>query len=130
MHYQEEVVLCGSSRYTRKFYLNPDFEQLPDDIKKELKVTCALYTEDVGGTIQLIFDEKGNLQIRTDAEEGDMTYDMIGAGLKVKEMQHNKADLFMRLEMYYKIFALGMDPEELEQEVREGTFDSDGDEDE
>ena len=25
---QEEVVLCGSSAYTKKYYLNPDFQKL------------------------------------------------------------------------------------------------------
>ena len=27
--YQERVVLCGANSYEEKYYLNPDFEQLP-----------------------------------------------------------------------------------------------------
>ena len=43
--YQDEVVLCGSSAYTRKFYLNSDFEHLPAQVKDELKILCVLYTD-------------------------------------------------------------------------------------
>ena len=35
--YDEKVVLCGANSYEEKYYLNPDFEQLPDDVKNELK---------------------------------------------------------------------------------------------
>ena len=50
---QEEVVLCGSSAYTKKYYLNPDFQKIPQGIQDELKLMCVLYTEDVGGTLTL-----------------------------------------------------------------------------
>ena len=64
--YQDAVVLCSASKYTEKYYLNPDFEGLPEQVKQELKIMCVLYTEDVGGIILLIFDEKGNLNITTE----------------------------------------------------------------
>lgn len=54
---QEEIVLCGSSAYTKKFYLNPLFNGLPEGIKEDLNILCVLYTEDIGGTLQLIFDK-------------------------------------------------------------------------
>ena len=111
--YQDEVVLCGSSAYTRKFYLNEDFENLPEQIKNDLKILCVLYTEDVGGTLQLIFDEEGNLTFRTECEENDFMYDEIGIVLKIKQLQQTKKDLFEALEMFYKVFFLG---EELEED--------------
>lgn len=123
-------MLCGASKYTRKFYLNPDFDSLPKDIKDELKIMCVLFTEDVGGTIELIFTEKGNLRIRTEAEDGDALYDDIGSALLVKKMKNDKEELFMKLEMYFKMFALGMDPEELEDEVRQGRFEDEDEDDE
>ena len=45
--YDEKVVLCGANSYEEKYYLNPDFEQLPDDVKNELKIMCVLYVHDV-----------------------------------------------------------------------------------
>ncbi|MGN0291029.1 MAG: DUF6145 family protein [Lachnospiraceae bacterium] len=110
--YQEEVVLCGSSAYSKKYYLSEDFEGLPEGIKDELKIMCVLYTEDVGGTLELIFDEEGNLQFRTDADEGDLLYDEIGSVLKIKQLQKDKRELLESLEMYFKVFFLGEDFEE------------------
>ena len=45
--YQENVVLCSASKYNQKYYLNEDFNSLPDAVKQELKIMCVLFTEDV-----------------------------------------------------------------------------------
>ena len=102
--YEGNVVLCGSSAYTRKYYLGEDFEGLPEDVKQELQVMCVLFTEDVGGTLTLLFDEDGHLELRTDADEGDILYDEIGSVLKVKQIQREKKDLLEALELYYETF--------------------------
>ena len=38
----DTCVLCGASAYEEKYYLNPDFERLPEEIKKELRIICIL----------------------------------------------------------------------------------------
>lgn len=111
--YNDEVVLCGASSYTKKFYLNENFEGLPEGIKDELKIMCVLYTEDIGGTLQLVYDEDGNLEFRTEAEEGDLLYDEIGSVLKIKQLQNTKQELLEALELYFRVFFLG---EEMEEE--------------
>lgn len=105
--YEEETVLCGSSCYTKKYYLNPEFEGLPPMVKDELKIMCVLYTEEVGGTIQLIYDEDGALRVQVDAKEEDLLFDEIGSALKVKQMQRERTELFEALETYYKVVFLG-----------------------
>ena len=105
--FQEDIVLCGASAYTKKFYLNRDFANLPETIKEELQIMCVLYTEDIGGTLQLIFDKDGNLEFRTEAEEGDLLYDAIGSVLKIKQLQREKQELLEALQMYYRVFFLG-----------------------
>ena len=62
--YDGKVVLCGANSYEEKYYLNPDFEQLPDDVKNELKIMCVLYVHDVGGILTLVFEEDGELCMR------------------------------------------------------------------
>ena len=42
--YSENVVLCASSAYEKKFYLNEAFDKLPEDIKNELKRTIDKIT--------------------------------------------------------------------------------------
>ena len=46
--YQDKIVLCGANSYEEKFYMNPDFDNLPQHIKDELKIMCVLYVHDVG----------------------------------------------------------------------------------
>lgn len=110
--YQEEIVLCGASAYNKKYYLSEDFEGLPQGIQEELKIMCVLYAEDIGGTLELVFDEEGNLNFRTDAAEGDLLYDEIGSVLKIKQLQKDKKELLESLEMYFKVFFLGKEFEE------------------
>ena len=91
--FQDKMVLCASSAYEKKFYLNENFEGLPQHVKDELKIMCVLFTEDVGGVLSLEFDENGNLELNTSADEGDLLYDE-------------------SLETYYKVFFLGEDIED------------------
>ena len=112
----EEMVLCAASSYEQKYYLNPEFESLPEAVKQELQIMCVLYTADVGGVLLLVFDENGNLELKVEHNEGDFSFDEIGSVLKIKELQDTKEELFKSLEMFYKVFYLG---EEMGEETEE-----------
>ena len=112
----EEMVLCAASSYEQKYYLNPEFESLPEAVKQELQIMCVLYTAEVGGVLLLVFDENGNLELKVEHNEGDFSFDEIGSVLKIKELQNTKEELFKSLEMFYKVFYLG---EEMEEETEE-----------
>lgn len=103
----EETVLCAASAYEQKYYFNPEFDTLPESIKKELQIMCVLYTEDVGGVLMVVYDEEGNLELKVDHEENDFAFDEIGSVLKVKELQQTKRELFESLELFFKVFCLG-----------------------
>mgnify|MGYP000135351677 CR=1 FL=1 len=103
----EEVVLCAASAYEEKFYLNPEFDALPESVKQELQIMCVLYTADVGGILMLVFDEDGNLELKVDHSENDFAFDEIGSVLKIKELQQTKRELFESLEMFFRVFYLG-----------------------
>lgn len=102
-----ETVLCAANSYERRYYLNPEFESLPESIRQELQIMCVLYTEDVGGIFMVVYDEDGNLELKVDHEENDFTFDEIGSVLKIKELQRTKTELFESLELYYRVFCLG-----------------------
>lgn len=109
----EEMVLCAASAYERKFYLNPEFNSLPEEVKQELQIMCVLYTADVGGILMVVYDENGNLELKDDHKEDDFTFDEIGSVLKIKELQKTKEELFESLEMFYKVFYLGEDSDDI-----------------
>lgn len=110
--YQENVILCVSSKYEEKYYLNEDFENLPEAIQRELRIMCVLYTEEIGGILTLEFDSIGNLNFITAANEGDLLYDEIGSVLKIKQLREQRKELLEALETYYKVFFLGIEMEE------------------
>ena len=95
--YQDKVTLCGSNAYEKKYYLNPDFSGLPEQIKQELQIACVLFTAEVGGVLTL------------ELEDNDFFYDEIGSELMIKKLRQEKQDFWESLELYYKIFLLGED---------------------
>lgn len=103
---QEKVVLCASSKYEEKYYLNPAFDGLPDGIKDELQAMCVLFTEDIGGILKLEYDEDASLNFVTMADEDDLLYDEIGSVLKIKQLQLTRQELLESLELYYRVFIL------------------------
>ena len=114
-----EMVLCASNAYEKKFYLNPEFDSLPESIRQELQIMCVLYTEDVGGILMLVFDEKGNLELKVDHEENDFFFDEIGSVLKIKELQKTKQELFESLEMFFRVFYLGEEIDDEENDEKD-----------
>ena len=115
----DKVVLCGANSYEQKYYFNEEFQSLPQSVKDELHIMCVLFTEDVGGILTMEYDEKGNLDFQVISEEGDYLFDEIGSGLKVKQYQREKRELLESLELYYKVFILGIPAEQLLEEREE-----------
>ena len=101
-----------SNAYQKKYYLNENFNGLPQTIRDELKIMCVLYTEDVGGILELVFDEDGNLDFRTSCKENDFFYDEIGSVLKIKQYRNERRELLESIETYYRIVFFGEGLEE------------------
>lgn len=110
------LVLCGANSYEQKYYLNPDFAGLPEQIRNEIQILCVMYTEEIGGIFTMEFDEEGTLFLKTTAEENDFMYDDIGSELRIKQLMADRQELFSSLELYYKVFIKGEIPDELLEE--------------
>lgn len=108
----EKIVLCGANAYNQKYYFNEKFDSLPESVKKELQIMCVWFVQEVGGVLALEFDEDGNLELRTEAHEYDGSIDEIGSYLKIKQIREERRELLESLELYFRMFYLGMDPEE------------------
>ena len=104
--YADRIVLCGASAYEQKYYFNPDFDALPQQVKEELQILCVMFTEDVGGILRLEFDEKGNLNLTVESKEDDFFFDEIGSVLKIKQLRAEKRELLENMETYFRVFFL------------------------
>lgn len=94
-------ILCGANYYEQKYYLNPAYEILPQDIKDELKIMCVLFVQEVSGIVLLEFGEAGDLRIIVTHNGDDIYFDEIGSELKIRELRREKEELFRQLETYY-----------------------------
>ncbi len=99
---ENKRILCGANYYEQKFYLNPAYEILPQQVKDELKILCVLFVQEVSGIIVLEFGEAGDLRIIVTHNEDDYYFDEIGSELKVRELRVKKRELFEQLETYYR----------------------------
>lgn len=107
------IVLCGSNAYEKKYYFNPKFEKLPENVREELRIICVLFTEEVGGIFTIGFTPNGDVVMDTRAEEGDLLYDEIGSALLIKKIRSTKQEIFQSLEIYYRVTFLHENPADL-----------------
>lgn len=113
---EERLVLCGANAYEKKYYFNPEFTGLPESIKEELRIICVLFTQEIGGILTIVFEADGSVSLETMADEGDLLYDEIGSALLVKEVQNRRQELFESLQLYYRVFILKENMNELLEE--------------
>ena len=116
------MVLCGVSAYEKKYYLNPNFSQLPRQVKEELKIMCVTYVEEIGGIFTVGYSEDGTLLLQTQARDSDAMYDEVGSALRIKQLQEEKKEFFHSLELFYQVHLLaadldGMTMDELAEKV-------------
>ena len=102
----DRIVLCGANAYEKKYYFNKDFDKIPESIKEELNIMCVLFTEEVGGIFTMVFDEEGDLEFETTADEEDYLYDDISAGLLINKIRNTKQELLQSLSLYYRVLFL------------------------
>ena len=100
----EDLVLCGAGGKMQKLYMNPRYGMLPETVQQELKAALAVFAEQIGGTVLLVFAETGDLSVQLIPDEGDIYFDEIEAGLAVSRLQKEKETLFLQLKAFYLAF--------------------------
>lgn len=65
--YGRRVVLCAAaSAYEQKFYLNPQFESLPEAVRVRNCRSCAYCIRKMWEAFSLYYDEEGNLELKVE----------------------------------------------------------------
>ena len=107
------IILCGANAYEKKYYFNPLFRKIPESIQKELHIICVLFTQGAGGIFTVEFEDDGTVTMETNADEDDITYDEVSAGLLIGEVRRQRQDLFEAMQMYYRIYILKENPADI-----------------
>ena len=59
------------------------------------------------------FEDDGTVTMETNADEVDITYDEVSAGLLIGEVRRQRQDLFEAMQMYYRIYILKENPADI-----------------
>lgn len=103
------IVLCGANAYEQKYYFNPLFQKIPESIREELRIICVLFTQEAGGVFTIEFEDDGEIFLRTECEEEDITWDSVSAGLLSGEIRRKREELFEAISLYYRATILHED---------------------
>ncbi|MBP3240744.1 MAG: hypothetical protein J6M92_09385 [Oribacterium sp.] len=95
------VVLCAANSYNQKFFMNPEYNNLPDDVLKELKIISVEYTEEIGGIFLMEFNADNKLVLKSMHEDGDVMFDEDNSRKKIDSIAEKYEALFTKLETYY-----------------------------
>lgn len=100
----EKVVLAAASFEKEMYYLEKEFEELPQEIKNEIKIICVTLAHKLMCTFIMGFYSNGEVYFETVKNEGFYDFDDIGAELEIKEIQRKKADIIKALSLWYVVF--------------------------
>lgn len=103
------IVLCGANAYEQKYWFNPLFGKIPESIREELRIICVLFTQEAGGIITVEFEDDGEIFLRTECDEEDITWDSVSAGLLSGEILRRRRDVFDAIRLYYRALILHED---------------------
>lgn len=113
------TTLCGASSYTKKYYLAPQFDRLPQDVKDELKIMCVTFTEDVGGILTVEFGEDKRPKFVVRAADNDDAFKEQDVDAAISKLQEDKEALMEKLSIFYRVFVLGEKAEDVLTEVED-----------
>lgn len=104
MDNKNETIIAVANSYISKYYLDSRLLALPVDIKNKLKFDLVSITEENGGIIESIYDDKNViLYFKSYSKNNDFLYDEIGMNMKIKKMIRENEELYMKIAMFCKI---------------------------
>lgn len=99
----EKEIVISASPYNHKYYFEPKYNDIPNEIKEELIESIAAIAEKVNAIISLGFSKEGQIFIEQTAAE-NVFVDDIGADLEIKKLQKDKKELLKSLQLWYMIY--------------------------
>lgn len=101
---EEKRVLAAASHEKQKYFFEPQFEGIPQEIQEDIKAICVIGAEKLACTFLIGFEADGTVYFQTIAQENDFSFDDIGAELEIKELCRKHKDLLEALKLWYVVF--------------------------
>ena len=100
----EKQILAVASYEKQKYFIEPKFQILPEEIQKEIKIMCVLTAQKLCCTFLIGFEKQGDIYFETLKEQQSIDFDDIGAELEIKKIQSEKERLLKALKLWYIIY--------------------------
>lgn len=98
-----------SNSYIKKFYLDSRLDKLPKEVKDTLKIIFVKLTEEIGGVVEAIFDDKINdITLKAYKNDDDFSYDEINANYKLGKFEKKYEELFLDIAKFCKFKFSGL----------------------
>ena len=97
-------ILAVASYEKQKYFIEPKFQILPEEIQKEIKIMCVLTAQKLCCTFLIGFERQGDIYFETIKEQQNIDFDDIGAELEIKKIQSEKEQLLKALKLWYIIY--------------------------
>lgn len=97
-------VIGGASVYSKKYFLNPEYNKLPNQVLDEIHELCVFYAQKLHCVFTINFSDEGKIYFETRAMETDYNFDEIGAKLDVDKLIRDKEAFIASLELWHKVF--------------------------
>ena len=92
-----------SNSYIKKYYLDPRLDTLPKDVKDTLKIVFVKLTEDVGGVLELVYDNDSyEVFTRIVRNDDDLEFDEINANFRLSKLEKEHEKLFVDIATFCK----------------------------
>ncbi len=111
----KKQILAMTSYKKQKYFIEPKFQILPEEVQKELKIMCVLTAQKLCCTFCVGFEENGDIYFET--IEGEIDFDEIGAELEIKRIQSEKKEFLKALKLWYVVF-FTEEGEKIKQELQ------------
>ena len=112
----EKQILAVASYKKQKYFIEPKFQTLPEEIQKELKIMSVLTAQKLCCTFLVGFKKEGDIYFEIIEKEID--FDEIGAELEIKKIQSEKKEFLKALKLWYILF-FTEEGQKIKQELQE-----------
>lgn len=100
----EKTVMAAASFEKQKYYIAPEFSELPEGIKAEVQTVCVVIAQKLMCTFVMGFYSDGDIYFDIVKSEDAIDFDDIGAELEIKEIRRQKSELLKALKIWYLIY--------------------------
>lgn len=97
-------ILAAASFDKQKYYLEKEFQGLPEEIQEEVRVICVLLAQKLQCTFVMGFYDDGEVYFESVREEDDFNFDEIGSELEIKQIYRTKSQLLDALKLWYCVY--------------------------